>query len=238
MPVLSSSGPVLVTVADGCGGSSRGGNEIHTLPSAQRGAPSVGEAQNSEDRPCAERFVPFTDVTTLSHVVGFLKSEGKPFELRGTNETSYSDLRTHPAVLIGGFDNPWTKRLCDSLRFSFKQDPASDLSMISDKQNPSSEKWGLPIHWPDSPPNQITKDYALIARLKDPSTEQMVVVAAGVGGYGSVAAGEFLSNPTYMQNLVAQAPHDWAKKNLQVVIETEVINGNSGPPHIVASHFW
>ncbi len=84
----------------------------------------------------------------------------------------------------------------------------------------------------------MIKDYALVSRLNDPTTEQMVVVAAGLGSYGTEAAGEFLSNPKYMQNFISQAPSGWSKKNFQLVLETEVINDNPGQPHVVASQFW
>jgi hypothetical protein len=65
-----------------------------------------------------------------------------------------------------------------------------------------------------------------------------VVVAAGLTGYGTQAAGEFLTNESYMEEAVRGAPAGWERKNLQLVIATEVIKGNSGPPHVVNRHFW
>jgi len=72
----------------------------------------------------------------------------------------------------------------------------------------------------------------------DPTTERMVVVAAGIVQYGTIAAGEFLTNPVYLDELAKRAPRGWKKKNLQAVIGTNVINGNSGPPRILATYFW
>jgi hypothetical protein len=65
----------------------------------------------------------------------------------------------------------------------------------------------------------------------------MVVLAAGLTGYGTLAAGEFLSNPAYMETIAAR-PGRWARKNVEVVISTKVINGKSGPPKAVIAHFW
>jgi hypothetical protein len=66
----------------------------------------------------------------------------------------------------------------------------------------------------------------------------MVVLAGGLTGYGTVAAGEFLSNPAYLETVAANAPAKWAHKNVEVLISTKVINGKSGPPKVVTVHFW
>jgi hypothetical protein len=34
------------------------------------------------------------------------------------------------------------------------------------------------------------------------------------------------------------APRDWSGTNMEAVIETEVIDGQVGHPHIVAAEFW
>jgi hypothetical protein len=66
----------------------------------------------------------------------------------------------------------------------------------------------------------------------------MVVLSGGLTGYGTVAAGEFLTNPAYMETITAAAPGKWARKNVEFVISTKVINGKSGPPKVVIAHFW
>ncbi len=64
------------------------------------------------------------------------------------------------------------------------------------------------------------------------------MVAGGLTGYGTIAAGEFLTDPGYMETLAKQTPKDWSRKNIQVIIGTKVINGNSGPPRVVDRYFW
>jgi hypothetical protein len=34
------------------------------------------------------------------------------------------------------------------------------------------------------------------------------------------------------------APRDWARKNVQVVVQIKVADGTPSPPHILAAHFW
>jgi hypothetical protein len=54
--------------------------------------------------------------------------------------------------------------------------------------------------------------------------------------HGTEAAGELLTSPaggnTIPRNLVE------GDKNFQIVLKTTVINGNTGPPQIVASYSW
>jgi len=72
----------------------------------------------------------------------------------------------------------------------------------------------------------------------DPLTEKMVVAVGGMGRDGTLAAGEFITEPRYLEMLASQAPKNWEKKNLQVVLATDVVRGNTGPPRILATHFW
>ncbi|MGB6975806.1 MAG: hypothetical protein WBD67_14085 [Terracidiphilus sp.] len=51
-------------------------------------------------------------------------------------------------------------------------------------------------------------------------------------------AGEILYNPLYLDSLIAKAPADWQHKNLEAVIETQVIQGHSGPPNALAIETW
>jgi hypothetical protein len=173
------------------------------------------------------------DVTTLARVAGVLQVLGKPYRIRGESVTSFADLRDGPVVLIGAFNNDWTIRLTGAQRFSFEQ--AGDIRWIKDSQTPSRKDWAVNL---TTPYLKLTEDYALISRRLDPTTDRMVVVAAGLLGYGTVAAGEFLTTPEYLAAVARVAPKDWERKNLQVVLETKVIAGNSGPPRVVATYFW
>ena len=61
-------------------------------------------------------------------------------------------------------------------------------------------------------------------------TERIVIVVGGLTGFGTLAAGEFLTNPEYIQDFAKHAPQGWDRKNMQLVISTRVIDGTSGPP--------
>ena len=118
-------------------------------------------------------------------------------------------------------------------RFSFERD--GDTFWIKDSQNPSDKSHAVNYAMPHM---NLTEDFAIISRALDPITERMVVLAGGLTGYGTMAAGEFLSNPAYMKTIAARAPANWAHKNVQIVISTTVIKGKSGPPKALIAHFW
>ena len=174
------------------------------------------------------------DATTMARLTSLIGARGKSFQVRSELNSTLDDLKNSPAILIGAFNNEWTMRLTKDMRFTFQKDSDSMIFRIRDSQN-SAANWGVDMSMLSK--NQST-DYALVSRVYDPTTQRIVVVVAGVGAVGTVAAGEFLSDPRSMELLARQAPKDWEHKNLEVVLTNEVINGHSGPPRIVATYFW
>jgi len=173
------------------------------------------------------------DAFALSRLAGALQARGKAFQLRGQNSTSFADLRNRPVVLVGALDNDWTMRLMGQLRFGFERDKS--IYWIKDGKHPNNR--GRFVDY-SMPYRQLTQDYALISRVLDPTTERMVVVAGGLTGYGTMAAGEVLTSPVYMEEVARGAPKDWDAMNMQVVVATKVIDGVSGPPRVVDRYFW
>jgi hypothetical protein len=177
---------------------------------------------------------------SLEHLIAFSKiSEylilhGKRYEIRSAESVSLTDLRGCPAVFVGAFNNDWAMRLLKELRFSFENDEAKRIFSIKDHQN-SERRWSVDF---SQPYRDLTEDYAIISRVLDPTTEQILVNIAGITKIGTIAAGEFLSNEANLQNLFKQAPQNWQRKNLQFVLATKVINWNCGPSRIVATAFW
>ena len=176
------------------------------------------------------------DVSPLVNMAGLLRTYGKSYRVQGEASTSLTDLRRGPSVFIGAFDNGWTLRLTSPLRFHFANDKEMTQLWIEDRANPGKRGWML-----DRTVQQQTgtyKDYAIVARLMDPNTDQYVVVAAGIARGGTVAAGEFLVDAHRMEDMLKQLPSNWKQKNIEIVLETQVIQGRSGPPRITAVHVW
>ena len=175
----------------------------------------------------------FSDALVLSKLTAFLASRGARYRIRRTGATAFEDLRDGPVVLIGSFNNAWTLRLGDQLRFSFAREDSR--SYIRDRQNPSNREWGNGRA--NTPLTNVPENYGLISRVLDPATGRFVVTVAGLL-YGTRAAGECLTDPGCMAAAHKLLPGDWKHKNIQVVISTKLIAHDSGPPHVLAAFAW
>jgi len=202
--------------------------------------PPQSTQQGSDDQTTVSKLyylgsqnVAMPDLMTITRLAGLLDRNGRPYQIRGQSSTSLADLRNSPVILIGAFNNDWTLRLAGPLRFGFSRD--GRFFWVSDRTRPLDKRWGVSY---DTPYLKLTEDFAVITRVHDPTTERMVVIVAGLTGYGTTASGEFLTNPAYLEALSKSAPKDWASKNMQIVISAKVINGNSGPPNVIDEYFW
>ena len=77
-----------------------------------------------------------------------------------------------------------------------------------------------------------------MARYHDKVTDEQVVIAAGIGENGTIVAAELLTNPQYFAHLASRLQGNWAQKNIEVVISTQVIDRLSGAPEVVAIYEW
>jgi hypothetical protein len=173
------------------------------------------------------------DVITLTRTVAALESHHKPFRVVPASEATFTELREGPIVLIGAFDNIWTLRITRKLRFGFES--RGGEALLVDRKNPQKASWATA--W-DLPYAKLARDYAIVARIFDQTTGQPVIIAAGISEEGTEAAGEILYNPVYLDTLLAHLPAGWEDKNVEAVIATEIIQGHSGPPNILAVETW
>lgn len=164
---------------------------------------------------------------------GVLEVRHKAFRLVLASQASFPQLREGPVILVGALDNAWTMRLTKPLRFGFTMD--SDSMSIVDRKNSSAKSWVVSLK---QPPSSQTEDFAVIARYHDTTLDQPVVMAAGLSRQGTEAAGELLSNSTFLTTLFQNAPHNWTKVNLEAVVQTQVIDGHPGPSRILAVEYW
>ena len=237
-PVAESSSPtVLIGVSAGCVQPGQQVAPTDSLPLPPRPGVTTSTSEHSARLCSGIQRMAYHDAIAMAKVAGVLQSKGKDFEIRPAASIDYTEMQKEPIVLIG-LGNGWSLHLGKQMRYRFNYDADRGLTEIVDSKAPETSYWGIPIYWQDLPPDQLTRDYGLISRLTDPMTRQTVVTVAGAGVPGTIAAANFLSDPKYMRDVLAKAPKGWSKKNLQVVIQTDVINGRSGPPTYVASQFW
>lgn len=242
-PMLSSSSPTLLVVGQPKVYNLTGLLEAEmskrlpgpSVRSSVASAPSSILISINNVVPNWDRYLAIGDATCLANVVGVLAQRNRVYHIRGGGSTTFADLREYPAVLIGGFTNDWTIRLMGQLRFTFESGPGNASHFVQDSFRPKSRDWQLGDVWPEW---KMPVDYAIVSRVRDRTTGRAVITAAGITQYGTAAAGEFLTTPEYLSQLLRTAPTDWESKNLQVVLSTNVIQGTAGPPQVLATHFW
>ncbi len=201
-----------------------------------RQPPPIAAAPLNEIVPVWDNAVALTDAQAFLRLANLFTQKGKQVDLRGERSVSLADLRGKPAVFIGAFDNHWTLSLAADLRFTFEADEQKHAQFIRDQQRPEATDWKLVDAWPLG--RDINKDYALVTRVVNRTTERTIVILGGIAQYGTQAAAEFVTNPTYFQRALVHAPRDWYRKNIQIVLSTRVLSGVSGPPTVVAAYFW
>jgi hypothetical protein len=223
-PLLASRAPVLL-----CLGNLEGGEMPHAENPGLNSKLSLSDFHNSPNTTVNE-----FDAFTLAKFSGLLQANGTRFRFASQSDATFNDLQSGPAILVGLLNNGWTERLVPRLRYTVDQ-PTPGRYVIRDREKPANSDWSVDY---STPYLNLTKDYAIVLRMVDPKTEQAVIVAAGITVFGTSAAGDFLTNRNEMKKLAAIAPSGWERKNVELVLSTDVIRGQSGPATIVASQFW
>jgi len=222
-PVLDSRDPVLLCVAD----------QLQYSNIVLRDAADPTHEFILSDKLTA---LVMDDVFATGKVAGVLQSRGRQYSLKGEGATSLNDLRTGPTIFIGAFDNAWTLRLTNTLRYHFANDATMTRLSIVDRNAPSQVQWY--VDRPAQMATNIYRDYAIIARFTDSNTGRLAVIVAGIGRGGTIAAGEFLTDPGDLLQIERSAEAAGDKKNMEIVLSTQIIDGQPGSPKVEAAYFW
>jgi hypothetical protein len=179
-------------------------------------------------------FLSMQMAASIARLSGLLQQHGTGTQLISSASAPLTDLREHPVILLGGYNNRWTMRLLQPLRFHFPADPAEAIVDQIKPQTPPERQWVRDRSLPYS----SADDYALVARFRDASTNSWVVVVAGLGRNGTEGAAQFVTSSDYMQLLQDRIGADLTSKNVEVILKVSVIDGKTAAPKILATHVW
>ena len=183
-----------------------------------------------EITPLVDFYVNKDDAYVAVELSAFFASERRPSQVRFGRDYTYEDLRSSPAVLIGAYNNPWSDRVMSDLPIGFHE--SGEVLWIEDRTKPGQV-------WKSSLEGRLgTKDFALVARLMNSKTGQFLLIVSGVGMVGTKAAGRFISHEQDLETALRAAPRGWERKNLEVVLETDIVDGSPSPPRAVAIKVW
>ena len=171
------------------------------------------------------------DTNLAVRIVGQLVKHEANYQVVSSAEVTLDQLRMGPSVLIGALDNVWTMRLSQELPFVFEEAPDHRTGRIFDKTSADHKSWSVDI---DKPHTRIGQDYGIVARYRNGLTGQVTVIVAGISSQGTQAAGELFTSSEYesIRAIASKAA------NFEVIVETEAVDGHSGPPRIVANKTW
>ncbi len=226
-PALTASNPALIVIG------------VHTLDSTGHDIPpDVNDtapherSQSMLSTMINSDMLPVGDLVSYSKVTDLLTKHGRPYDTLASPDATLDDLRHGPVILVGGLDNVWTMRLISKLRYRFFA-VGSASSGIVDSQHPSTV-WTF-----DNTQRAISnsRDYAIVANYFDPSIEQHVFVVAGIGKTGTHAASEFMTEEKHIESWLRNSKIP-ADRNVEIILSTEILDGRSGPPEVVASYTW
>ena len=180
--------------------------------------------------PLADFFINKDDAYAAQELAVFFTAEHRLSQIRLGNDYTYEDLRSSPAILVGAYNNPWIDRVMSDLPIAFKE--SGEVLWIEDRTK-SGQAWRA------STDGRLgIRDFALVARILNSKTGQFLVIVSGVGMVGTKAAGGFISNEQAMEAALRGTPDGWEKKNLEVVLETDIVEGSPSPSRPVAVKVW
>jgi hypothetical protein len=107
---------------------------------------------------------------------------------------------------------------------------------IVDGNEPSKPGWVVDRN--QQMATNIYQDFGIIARFTDVNTGKPAIIIAGIGRGGTIAAGEFLTEPGDLAQLLRAVQAAGNKQNLEVVLSTQIIDGQPGTPKVEAFYFW
>jgi hypothetical protein len=228
-PILTTKDPVLLCVADQIASAGQSLRDAAD-PARQVQLEPMGKSKDELIT------VAIDDLSAIVKIAGLIQSNGRQYSLRGEGTTTLADLRSGPAVFFGAFDNAWTLRLTNPLRYHFSNNPEMTEVRIVDSTAPAQSRWV--VQRSDQLTTNNYRDYAIAARFTDTNTGKLTVVVAGLARGGTIAAGEFLTDSEDLAQLQRAAQAAGDKKNMEIVLSTQIIDGEPGTPKIEAAYFW
>lgn len=217
-PVFQNSSPALILVAP--------------VPVYSRQKPiSLGAPQGTDFLEVPDQYVAVGDLKAEARIAEFLDRARHPARVKIGNNVGFDDLRQSPSVLVGFSYNQW-KDLNRGMRFTI--DPDNEI-IFSIMENGAPSKWRITLH-PDNP--RLDEDYAIVSRIFDRDTGQVLVQVSGISHYGTEGAAELITDAGLLEQGLRNAPDGWQKMNIQIVLHVRVISGAPTAPSVVATHFW
>jgi hypothetical protein len=179
-------------------------------------------------------MIAMSDSKAVWRVLSVLGKRQDSVVVRTSDRVQAHDLRDGPSIIIGGRNNPWSTLLLSSMRFQIVSEDSSQSLRIVDSQAPSDRRWSIESGKLSN--KSEGRAFALVTRVVDPTSDNAVVDIAGIGPYATAAAGEFIAQRRYLNNMGNTLVG--CDRNLQLVLSAQATVGAVSEPRVEAIHCW
>lgn len=193
---------------------------------------SPDKLDGSDMLPVENQYVGVGDMVAANEVTAMLAQRKRAVRLRLANGIEFPDLRKANALLIGAISNRWTMQLQQSWRFQFRWTPAVRSVVIDTMQQ--NRQWFVESKADEA----YLEDYVVVGRIRNSLTGGLLLVGAGLKGFGTEAAGRLLADAEQLGSILKKLPAGWDAKNVQILLHVKVIGNTPAQPEVVAWHVW
>jgi|GEM_PF-140591 len=163
-------------------------------------------------------------------LAGFLNERKRTPIMRSGANLPYMDLKGSPLILVGSFDNYWTRVMNETLPFYL------DRGFGIRERDGRHRRWFNPLKAEMTP--RMMEDYALVFRIMNSKAGAPVLAVVGLSTCGTHAAADFVTDPVQMRALSDISRGALMNKNIELVLHTSLVNCAPTSVEVVASKIW
>jgi hypothetical protein len=163
-------------------------------------------------------------------LAAFLSGRNRTPVMRSGANLPFMDLKGSPLILVGSFDNYWTRVMNENLPFYL------DRGFGIREREGTHRRWFNPLKAEMTP--RMMEDYALVFRIMNSKNGAPVLAVVGLSTCGTHAAADFVTDPLQMRALSDVPRGSLMNKNIELVLHTSLVNCAPTSVEVIASKIW
>ena len=201
----------------------------------------IGQPKIGAPLGVGQRNLVLDDAIAAAQICNVIREYGSDCKMTAAEQVRADDIHGKALIVVGGLDNPLTQRLLASLpyqpQFDTVSQPLSARTLSIFEQTPTGNvpMWSIGYNEPSA---EFGRDYAIVARFHSTMTDAMALVVAGLGPPGTNSAGQYVSAPEKLNEILSKAPKGWKGMNFEAILKIDVVEGSAGHVDVIATRFW
>lgn len=163
-------------------------------------------------------------------LAAFLSGRNRTPVMRSGANLPFMDLKGSPLILVGSFDNYWTRVMNENLPFYL------DRGFGIREREGTHRRWFNPLKAEMTP--RMMEDYALVFRIMNSKNGAPVLGVVGLSTCGTHAAADFVTDRVQMRALSGVPRGSLMNKNIELVLHTSLVNCAPTSVEVIASKIW